>query len=151
MEEWRDVVGYEMNYQVSSFGNVKSKPRQKRTGRILKQNIQRYKCVSLSQNNVIKTHTIHRLVAEAFLLNPENLPEIDHIDRNKHNNAVSNLRWVSKSQNQENRGTPIHNTSGEKYIQTQYRVCGKKEGKQIQKAFKTIEEAKAYRLEMFGF
>lgn len=150
-EEWRDVIGYESNYQVSSFGQVRSKPRQKRPGRILKPNEQRYLCVSLSQNNAIRTRTVHSLVAEAFLPNPDNLPEIDHVDRNKHNNVVSNLRWVSKSQNQQNRGMPKHNTSGEQYIQVQYRVCGKKDGVQIQKAFKTLEEAHEYRQQIWGF
>lgn len=160
MEEWRDVVGYEDCYEVSNLGKVRSKDRQSisygtrmcnRKGKELKVNqSQRYFTVDLCKEGVRKTHTVHSLVAKAFLLNPDNLPEIDHIDRNKHNNALHNLRWVSKVQNQANRGTPIHNTSGEKYIQVQYRVCGKRDGVSYQKAFKTLEEAKEYRLEIFG-
>jgi hypothetical protein len=160
MEEWRDVVGYEDCYEVSSLGHVRSKDRQsisygtrmcERKGRMLKVNqSQRYLMVDLCKEGVRKTRTVHGLVAEAFLPNPDASFEIDHIDRDKHNNALPNLRWVSKVQNQANRGTPRHNTSGEKYIQVQYRVCGRKDGVSYQKAFKTIEEAKAFRLEVFG-
>jgi hypothetical protein len=159
MEEWRDVVGYEDCYEVSSLGHVRSKDRQsisygtrmcERKGKERKAYAGRYMMIDLCKEGVRKTRTVHSLVAEAFLPNPDTLPEIDHIDRDKHNNALSNLRWVSKVQNQANRGTPRHNTSGEKYIQVQYRVCGRKDGVLYQKAFKTLEEARAYRLEVFG-
>lgn len=150
-EEWRDVVGYEENYQVSSLGQVRSKPRQKRPGRILKQNEQTYKCVSLSQNNIIKTHTVHRLVALAFIPNPLNLQQVDHIDRNKLNNTISNLRWVSAAENQQNKGMPKHNTSGEMYIYTMYRVCIIKNGKKTTKVFNNMEDAKAFRHDVAGF
>ena len=150
-EEWRDVVGYEANYQVSSFGQVRSKPRQNRTGRILKQNEQTYKCVSLSQNNNIKTHTVHRLVALAFIPNPLTLTQVDHIDRNKLNNILANLRWVSAAENQQNKGMPKNNTSGEMYIYMMYRVCVIRNGKKVQKVFNNMDDAKAFRLGVVGF
>lgn len=159
MEEWRDVVGYEDCYEVSSLGKVRSKDRQsisygtrmcERKGKERKAYAGKYMLVDLCREGVRKTRTVHSLVAAAFLSNPDNLPEIDHVDRDKHNNALSNLRWVTKVQNQANRGTPVHNTSGEKYIQVQYRVCGRKDGVLYQKAFKTIEDAKAFRFEVFG-
>lgn len=159
MEEWRDVVGYEDCYEISSLGNIRSKDRQsisygtrlcERKGKERKPYAGRYMMVDLCKEGVRKTRTVHSLVAEAFLPNPDGFPEIDHLDRNKHNNALHNLRWVSKVQNQANRGTPRHNTSGEKYIQVQYRVCGTRDGVSYQKAFKTLDEAKEYRKEVFG-
>lgn len=59
---------------------------------------------------------IHRLVGKAFLPNPDNLPTIDHINRHKFNNRVSNLRWTSQADNCQNRPKPNCNTSGHKYI-----------------------------------
>jgi len=159
-EEWRDVVGYEGYYEVSNLGNIRSKDRQsisygtrmcQRKGKERKPYAGRYLMVDLCKEGIRKTRTVHSLVAEAFIPNSDNLPEIDHLDRNKHNNDCRNLRWVSKSQNQQNKGVPSHNSSRELYIQVQYRVCGKKEGTSHQKAFKTLEEAKAYRLAVWGF
>lgn len=161
MEEWRDVVGYEDCYEVSNLGQVRSKTRHSvsygtrlcnRKGKLLKQNpTGHYAAVSLCKNGIIKTRTVHSLVAEAFLPKSNDLTEIDHIDRNKRNNNVSNLRWVTRGQNQENKGIPSHNTSGEMYIQIQYRVCGTKDGIHHQKAFRTLSEAHDYRKTIWGF
>ena len=63
-----------------------------------------YRRVALSINGVVERHTVHRLVAELFINNTEELPVVDHIDRDKLNNAVSNLRWASYSDNERNKG-----------------------------------------------
>lgn len=114
VEEWRDIQGYEGLYQVSDWGNVKSVERYVRNGngfrkvreRILKTFLagdeKEYHYVKLYKNNDRKPFTIHELVAMAFIPNPYNKPEIDHIDTNKKNNNVENLRWVTHSENMNN-------------------------------------------------
>jgi len=107
MEEWRDIPGYEGLYQVSNLGRVKSLARTVSNGhksnrfmkeRILKPGLMGYTgyySVSLSS----KTFTVHRLVAKVFKLNPDNLPEVNHIDQDKTNNQESNIEWVSCKEN----------------------------------------------------
>ena len=97
-EEYRPVVGYEGLYEVSNMGNVKSL-NYNGTGkeRILKagKTDRGYLKVSLYQDGKIKQCYVHRLVAEAFIPNPNNLPIINHIDENKENNCMDNLEWCS--------------------------------------------------------
>ena len=69
----------------------------------------------LYNNNKCQNISVHRLIALHYIPNPNNYPEVDHIDRNRQNNNISNLRWVSKSMQNENRVLPPSNT-GEKYI-----------------------------------
>ena len=104
MEEYKPILDYP-NYEVSNFGNVRSFKYNET--RLLKPFIDNhgYLGVKLCKNNQIINKRIHRLVALAFLPNPDNKPEIDHIDRNKTNNVVSNLRWVTSSENNLNRRT----------------------------------------------
>jgi hypothetical protein len=160
-EEWREVVGYPA-YEVSNLGQCRSKTRMsvsygnrnhRRVGKILKQTIGNtgYPCVSVGLDGVFTSKHLHRLVAEAFIPNPEGKPMVDHIDRNRTNNVVTNLRWATPSENQQNIGLPVTNKSGELYIQVQYRVCGKNGDVRHQKAFRTMEEALAYRKEVWGF
>ena len=93
MEEiWKDVKGYEELYQVSNYGQIRSVDRT--VGYRYKGKQRIYKGRMLKQ--VVR---IHRLVAEAFLPNPFNLPVINHIDENKKNNMVSNLEWCSCAYN----------------------------------------------------
>ena len=94
IEEWRDVPGYEGLYEVSNFGRVR------RNGKILKPSKDKdgYLQVSLSKNG-IKTTTIHRLVARAFIPNPQNLPQVNHKDEDKTNNTVDNLEWCTREYN----------------------------------------------------
>lgn len=94
-ERYMIINNYD-NYEVSNYGNVKNR----NTGRILTPNFDGYYYnVNLSKDGKQKTIRIHRLVAIAFLDNPLNYKCIDHIDLNKLNNRVDNLRWVSYSIN----------------------------------------------------
>lgn len=96
----RDIKGFEGLYAVTSCGKVWSYRRQ----RFLKpyDNSHGYLVVNLYQDGKINHRKLHRLVAEAYLDNPEGKAEVDHIDKNKYRNDVNNLRWVSSKENKEN-------------------------------------------------
>ena len=101
MEIYKDIEGYEGLYQVSNLGNVKSLGNdKKRKEKILKpnKNNRGYLYVGLYKDGKVK-HYIHRLVAQAFLQNPNNLPEINHKDEDKTNNHVTNLEWCDRKYN----------------------------------------------------
>ena len=101
-EIWKDVAGYEGLYQVSNLGNVKSLSyNHTKKPKVLK-NIKMsigYESISLFKDKVSKVFYIHRLVANAFIENKNNLPTVNHIDGIKSNNIVSNLEWMSFSDN----------------------------------------------------
>ena len=115
MEEWREISGYEGVYQVSSFGNLRSKNREckidpirrskkhKRTvkGRLLTPMLKNrgYYTINLCRNGNAIMFNIHRLVALVFITNPENKPCVNHKDGNKLNNHFENLEWVTYSEN----------------------------------------------------
>lgn len=108
-EVWHDIFGYEGMYQVSNLGRVKSLDRYVPCNRgmrlvaerILKQRVNKFgysQVVMSKDNNMVLKH-VHRLVAEAFIPNTENKEQVNHIDGCKHNNVVSNLEWVTRSEN----------------------------------------------------
>ena len=162
MEEWKDIAGWEGLYQVSSEGRVRSLDRrvtqegragQKAFTRLYKGKVlvgsstpAGYQTLNLFRGGVQeRTQSIHRLVAEAFIPNPDNLPQIDHISRIKTDNRVSNLRWVSAQDNCLNR-TPRQGVSGEKFItitkETTYRVKMRDmDAVVFNKTFQTLPEA----------
>ena len=97
-ELWKDIKGYEGNYQISNLGNVFNK----NWNRPVKSQINKgngYYEVHLSKHSKRKHFTIHRLVAIHFVENPNNHEFVNHKDTNKHNNLYSNLEWVTKSEN----------------------------------------------------
>ena len=168
MEEWRDIKGYEGRYQISSKGRIKSLDiytidtigrRQLHRGKILKVHYDKdgYEKITLYDG---KFYSIHRLVAETFIPNPNNYPIINHKDENKHNNIVwvnedgsidydkSNLEWCTYKYNA-NYGTAIDRRK----VNMDYAEAAKKRHKRIIqntlndvyiKEWSSIKEASGY-------
>lgn len=145
-EIWRPVAGYEGLYEVSSFGRVKSLGRTEpifnsvrfRKDKIMRQKLTKfgYLEATLSKNGKPSTKKIHRLVAEAFLPNPEGLPQVNHKDEDKTNNRVENLEWCSAKYNM-NYGS-VKRRVGEKHSKPVAQLS--LEGKII-KVYKSAAEA----------
>ena len=97
MEKWKHIAGYEGLYLVSNLGRVRN------AEKVLKPtlNSKGYERVGLHKNGRLKTVYVHRLVAEAFVPNPEKLPQVNHKDENKRNNHADNLEWC----------TPLYNNT----------------------------------------
>jgi hypothetical protein len=100
IENWKDIDGYEGLYKISSLGNVKST--HKKIEIILKPKKDKYGYLTftLAKNSAKRSQTIHRSVAIAFIDNPENKPQVNHINGIKHDNSFLNLEWVTQSENQ---------------------------------------------------
>lgn len=114
MEEiWKDIKGYERMYQISNYGRIKSLSRFINSckqyssigyyskEKIKKQSVSKtgYYICTLCKNGKTRTFKVHRLIAEAFIDNPNNLPIINHKDGNKLNNSIDNLEWCDYSYN----------------------------------------------------
>lgn len=109
MEEWKDIRGYEDCYQISSYGNVRSKTRSINNnggetvieGQPIRPfvNGSGYLQVKLHKEGDKKTPFVHKLVAEHFIENPRELQEVNHIDHNKLNCSIENLEWCTRQEN----------------------------------------------------
>ena len=95
MEIWADIEGLEGKYQVSTWGRVRSK------NRILApyENTKGYLKVGLFKDGKTHKKRVNRLVAQAFIPNPNNYPQVDHLDGNKRNNSITNLEWCDNTTN----------------------------------------------------
>jgi hypothetical protein len=133
-EEWREIPMFDGRYEVSSTGKVYSHI----TKRLKKTPVGKrgYPVVSLSdENGKLHVKTVHRLVAQAFIPNPENKPEVNHIDGCKTNCMVDNLEWATRRENDHHaRVTGLHKSDGDKS------VIQKRDGKIIA-VFKSVSEA----------
>ena len=138
-----EIQGFE-DYLIYEDGRVFSKRRNKFKKPAI--DTPGYKYVNLYKNTKQKNFRIHRLVAEHYIPNPENKPEVDHINRDRLDNRIENLRWASRSENNQNKGMESRNTSGHKNISYHKGGDGWEfakiiNGKLTRKFFKSLEEA----------
>jgi hypothetical protein len=97
IDEWRGVVGWEEFYEVSPTGLIRNKT----TKKVRKHRVEKlgYCSVDLWNHNCMKRLKVHRMVAMAYLSNPDNKPQVNHKDGNKENNSVDNLEWCTAKEN----------------------------------------------------
>lgn len=171
IKEWKNIVGYETLYKVSNYGEVKSKRRviydiidgERQPVSVAPEKIMTpidhgngYLYITLTdENGQRKNFYIHRLVAEAFLPNPDNLPQVNHLDYDRKNNKATNLEWCSISENvrhslcNQPKTRKCFSTTGYKYLYmrgNRYRVGMRLgNGKTLDKSFNSLEEALEYR------
>jgi hypothetical protein len=141
--EWRVIEGFE-NYEVSDAGDVR------RGDVVLKCTVQIRPCgykqirVGLRRDEKRKLFLVSRLVAKAFLPNPDNLPEVDHIDRNSQNNNVTNLRWATRHTQNMNKHHAL-GESGLRHIRKRINIWEVQIKRHkhwvFRKTFDTLEEA----------
>lgn len=117
-EIWKPIKGYEGYYEISNLGRVKSIERFVKQGKLNRHvseklksesiNPYGYPTVTLCKDRRSRSYPIHRLIAEAFIPNPENKPQVDHINTNRKDYSLSNLRWVTSKENSNNEKTLAH-------------------------------------------
>jgi hypothetical protein len=123
---WKPVKDYELLYEVSSLGHVRSLSRtvtcrynktRIHKGKLLKPiYVKGYGKINLFKNNIIKQFSIHRLVANAFIPNPKNKPQVNHINGNKADNRVKNLEWCTSSENELHSYNVLGKIGGKPYL-----------------------------------
>ena len=106
---WKDIPGFEGLYQANQFGQIKSLPKLGRKEKILKPDTTNkgYLKVNLYKNGEVQRKFVHRLVAETFLPNEFNLPQIDHINNDKKDNRLCNLQWINGADNLRRKGQGV--------------------------------------------
>lgn len=133
MEEWKDIIGYENVYQVSNLGRVRrigeysnQSGKTWSSNKVLKpaNNSKGYYFVHLSKNNKVSRKYVHRLVAEAFIPNPENKAAVNHINCDRSDNRVENLEWTTYRENNDyslqvmrNAGNNKHNNKSSRPVE----------------------------------
>lgn len=129
-EEWRPVAEYEGLYEVSNTGKVRSLFRYKK---VLKPVITRsgYCAVELFKDKMGKMKLVHRIVAAAFIPNPNGFPQVNHIDENKHNNCAENLEWCTAKYNMNFGTSKIRRTNSTDYTRPFYAENARKNGKKV--------------------
>lgn len=146
-EIWKDIKDYEAMYQISDLGRVKSlariikhQNRHYRKDKILKTSIDNhgYLQVTLCKNGKVKRFHVHRLVAQAFIPNPENKPQVNHIDGDRSNPRKTNLEWVTDRENK------LHAYANISRKSTKKRVLQINKDKKIIKEWESIKEAQQY-------
>ena len=155
METWKYIIGSNEKYKISNKGNIisysKCKLGVKLSGTLRKEG---YIVVLLTMDGKLQSTRINRLVASHFIENPNNYNIVDHIDGNRCNNRVENLRWVSANQNSINSQVSSLNTSGIKGVSfingknKPWRASWVQNGKYTHRHFTTQDEASNYRLKM---
>ena len=137
IEIWKPVVGYEGLYEVSSYGRVRSLDKITTDGRRIKGKILKtqigntnggYKKAYLYNKDGVKTFNVSRLVAFAFIPNPENKPYVDHINTIRTDDRAENLRWVTPKENSNNPLTLNHFPRGDKHPKAGLGKFGKLNG-----------------------
>lgn len=142
MEQWKDIEGYEGKYQVSNEGRVKSlNYHQQGIEQVLRLSTsdRGYKRVALQKDGKCKLELVHRLVAKAFIPNPNNYPIINHKDENTSNNFVDNLEWCTSQYN---------NTYNDRHLKAAPKIAKSKSGLKLSDATrKHMSEAHKKRFE----
>lgn len=153
-EIWKPIIGYNKIYEISNIGRVKSFYKNSKEGNILNPNTYLgYYSQMLYLNKIGKRLFIHKLVAIHFIDNPNEYCTVDHIDKNPINNVYTNLRWVSRTQNNYNRSLQINNTSGQTGVSfntflNKWNAYIYKNDQRIQQLFEHKEDAINWRIQM---